>query len=74
MLEGEGSSELGGESFDWRENDIFVVPALAWRRHRNSGGKDAIIYRTSDRPLLERIGQYRAQGRRADGGVAELAL
>jgi gentisate 1,2-dioxygenase len=71
-IEGEGVSEIGGRRFDWRANDIFVVPAFAWRRHQNTGATDALLYTTSDAPLLEKIGQYRAQGRLPDDTVVEL--
>jgi len=72
VLEGSGSTEIAGNSFDWEENDIFVVPNLLWRRHANRGDKDAVLYAVSDMPLLEKIGQYRAQGRAADGKVVQL--
>lgn len=72
VLAGEGSTEVGGERFDWQENDLFVVPNFRWRRHINRGNGDAVLYSVSDRPLLQKIGQYRAQGRDADGGVVQL--
>jgi hypothetical protein len=31
-----------------------------------------VLYRCSDRPLFEKIGQYRAQGRDAAGAVVQL--
>jgi gentisate 1,2-dioxygenase len=71
-MEGEGATEIGGRRFDWRANDIFVVPAFAWRRHINQSGADGILYTVSDAPLLEKIGQYRAQARLPDDSVAEL--
>ncbi|MBO0738719.1 MAG: cupin domain-containing protein [Alphaproteobacteria bacterium] len=71
-IEGEGVTEIAGQDFDWRENDIFVVPGFAWRRHRNRGDTNAVLYTVSDAPLLEKIGQYRAQGRMPDDSVAEL--
>ena len=71
-IDGEGSSEIAGQRFDWQANDIFVVPGFAWRRHINSGDRDAILYTVSDAPLVEKIGQYRAQGRRPDDSVVEL--
>jgi gentisate 1,2-dioxygenase len=55
-----------------RANDIFVVPGFAWRRNINAGKLDAILYTVSDAPLLDKIGQYRAQGRLPDDTVAEL--
>ncbi len=72
VLAGEGSTEIGGERFDWRENDLFVVPNFRWRCHVNRGPRDAVLYSVSDLPLLQKIGQYRAQGRDADGGVVQL--
>jgi gentisate 1,2-dioxygenase len=74
VIAGEGTTEIAGRFFEWRENDIFCVPGFLWRRHRNTGDRDAVLYIVSDAPLLEKIGQYRAQGRRADDSVAELAL
>ena len=71
-IEGEGVTEVAGQRFEWRANDIFVVPGFAWRRHSNSGNMDAILYTVSDAPLLDKIGQYRAQGRLPDDTVAEL--
>jgi gentisate 1,2-dioxygenase len=72
VLEGSGFTEVAGQRFDWNENDIFVVPNFLWRRHVNSSrSNDAVLYSVSDRALMERIGQYRAQGRRAADGEVE---
>ena len=73
-LEGRGVTEIGGTTLDWQANDIFVVPSFAWRRHTNQGRDDAVLYTVSDAPLMEKIGQYRAQGRLPDDAVAELVL
>lgn len=73
VIEGHGFSEVAGQRLSWQPNDIFVVPSFLWRRHVNSGASDALLYTVSDAPLLDRIGQYRAQGRREDGSVEELA-
>lgn len=74
VIDGEGYSEVAGRRFGWNRNDIFVVPSFLWRRHVNTGSDDAVLYAVSDAPLLEKIGQYRAQGRpSADADVLELA-
>ncbi|MGH7039888.1 MAG: cupin domain-containing protein [Stellaceae bacterium] len=73
VLEGSGATEIGRRRFAWEANDIFVVPGFLWRRHINNADRDAVLYTVSDRPLLDRIGQYRAQGRGADDAVVELA-
>jgi gentisate 1,2-dioxygenase len=72
VIDGSGTSEIAGQSFDWQRNDIFVVPGFAWRRHLNRGADDAVLYAISDMPLLDKIGQYRAQGRLPDDRVVEL--
>ncbi len=71
-MHGRGQTEVAGRTFDWEANDIFVVPNFLWRRHINTGSKDAILYTMSDRPLLEKIGQYRAQGMSADNKVEQI--
>ncbi len=49
-----------------------MVPNFLWRRHFNAGTGDAVLYASSDAPRMEKVGQYRAQGRRADGSVENL--
>jgi len=71
VIEGEGATEIAGKRFEWSPNDIFVVPNFVWRRHINTGKKDAVIYSVSDAALLKNIGHYRAQGR-PNGTVVEL--
>ena len=70
VMEGRGQTEVAGRTFDWEENDIFVVPNFLWRRH--IAKTDAVLYTMSDAPLLEKIGQYRAQGLDAAGKVTQL--
>jgi gentisate 1,2-dioxygenase len=70
VMEGRGQTEVAGRTFGWEENDIFVVPNFLWRRHRAT--TDAVLYTMSDAPLLEKIGQYRAQGLDARGKVTQL--
>ena len=38
----------------------------------NTGKKDAVLYTVSDAALMGNIGQYRAQGKTADGTVVQL--
>ena len=73
VLEGSGATEVAGKRFDWQRNDIIVVPNFLWRRHLNTGKDDAVLYAVSDMPLFQKIGQYRAQGRKPDGSIEQLA-
>jgi gentisate 1,2-dioxygenase len=72
VLEGSGATEVAGKHFDWQKNDIIVVPNFLWRRHLNTGKEDAVLYAVSDTPIFQKIGQYRAQGRKPDGTVEQL--
>jgi gentisate 1,2-dioxygenase len=72
VLDGEGTTEIAGEAYDWQTNDLFIVPNFLWRRHINKGKGDAVLYLCTDRPLFEKIGQYRAQGRDGGGEVVQL--
>jgi gentisate 1,2-dioxygenase len=69
-MQGRGETEVAGTTFAWEENDVFVVPNFLWRRHRAKS--DAVLYTMSDTPLLEKIGQYRAQGLDKSGKVVQL--
>jgi len=72
VIAGKGKSEIGGQTFDWQENDIMVVPNFLWRRHINTGKGEAILYTVSDAALLQNIGQYRAQGKGKNDKVIQL--
>jgi len=62
-FKGAGITEAEGEELAWDEGDFFVVPNWSWHRHRNrSGGEPAILFSTTDRPLLEALGVYREEG------------
>jgi gentisate 1,2-dioxygenase len=72
VMEGQGYSEIGGQRFDWEKNDILVVPNFVWRKHVNTGKSDAVLYTVTDAELFRRIGQYRSQGKLADGTVTQI--
>jgi gentisate 1,2-dioxygenase len=72
VMEGQGFTQIGGQRFDWEKNDILAVPNFLWRRHVNTGKNDAVLYTVSDAALLRALGQYRAQGKNADGSVAQI--
>ena len=73
VLAGKGHTEVNGQRFEWGPNDVFVVPNSLWYSHVNTSlAEDAVLYTVSDRPLIENIGQYYAQGRTPDNAVTEL--
>jgi gentisate 1,2-dioxygenase len=72
VMDGEGFTEVGGKHFAWTQNDIVVMPNFLWRRHVNTGKTDAVLYTVSDTSLMRNIGQYRAQGKAADGHIVQI--
>ncbi len=61
-FQGAGVTEVEGEEVAWEEGDYLVVPNWSWHRHRNgSASEPAILFSTTDRPLLEAIGLYREE-------------
>jgi len=48
------------------------MPNFLWRRHVNTGKSDAVLYTVSDAALMQNLGQYRAQGRFADGTIEQI--
>jgi len=61
-FEGSGVTEVEGEKVAWEKGDFFVVPNWSWHRHENkSGDETAILFSTTDRPLLEAMGLYREE-------------
>lgn len=72
VLEGSGRSEIDGRTFEWGKNDFFVVPSHCWRSHTVTGPQDAILYSVTDAPVMEKLGQYRSQGRLPSGKLVDL--
>lgn len=56
VLEGEGVSEIGDTTFEWKEGDTFVVPIWTWHRHRNPGARSALLYSIDDSPVVRALG------------------
>jgi gentisate 1,2-dioxygenase len=59
---GSGTTEIGGERFDWQQGDSFVVPLWHDHRHINrSSSEDAILFSMTDAPALRALGLYREE-------------
>lgn len=61
-FKGRGRTVVNGETLEWGENDLFVIPSWAWHEHVNADStKDAVLYAVSDAPVMQRLGLYRAE-------------
>ena len=57
VAEGEGETEIAGQTFRWAQGDVFVAPSWAWRRHR--AAKDAVLFSFSDRVVQDKLDLWR---------------
>ena len=76
VAKGSGHSIIAGKRFDWKKNDIFVVPSWAWHEHANASERDdAVLFSFSDLPSMQALGLYReeALARTADTSAAHEA-
>jgi gentisate 1,2-dioxygenase len=55
--EGRGASHIGGESLEWRRNDVFVVPS--WMPVAHTAMDESVLFSISDRPAQEALGIWR---------------
>lgn len=66
---GQGWSVINGRRFDWRERDIFVVPAWMYHEHANaSDTEDACLFSFHDLPVMHALGLYREEALGEYGG------
>jgi len=64
VVEGSGHSIIGGERYDWGENDLFVVPT--WSPVTHHPHEDAVLFSYSDRVVQKKLGLWReARGKEA---------
>jgi gentisate 1,2-dioxygenase len=58
-VEGEGSTKIGDETFNWSAGDVFVVPSWKTYSHNTKGA--SVLFSISDRPAQEALGLWREQ-------------
>lgn len=54
VVEGQGQSTVGGNSFSWKARDIFTIPQHNWVTHTASEG-NARLFVVSDADVLRRL-------------------
>src|SRR3546814_6743711 len=59
VVEGTGSTTIGGETFAWSKRDTFVVPG--WVPQKHLASEDAVLFSFSDRPVQMALGLWRAE-------------
>ena len=57
VVQGEGTTKVEGESFAWKRGDVIVVPA--WQQHLHRSNDGAVLFRSSDEPVMQKLGFLR---------------
>jgi len=59
VVEGRGTTRVGGNSFDWKQHDVFVAPS--WTPVAHQVQEEAVLFSFSDRPSQKVLGLWREQ-------------
>ena len=59
VVQGDGVSTIDGERFEWQRGDVIAAPA--WRPHCHEAAGDAILFRVTDEPVMQRFGWWREE-------------
>jgi gentisate 1,2-dioxygenase len=59
-VEGEGSTKVEDQTFNWSPGDVFVIPS--WKRYAHTAKGESVLFSISDRPAQEKLGLWREQG------------
>jgi gentisate 1,2-dioxygenase len=69
VAEGEGTTIVDGQAFEWSKGCIFVVPSWAVSEHANgSQSHDAVLFSMNDAPVLRKMDLYREEPFSDNGG------
>src|SRR5581483_4473503 len=55
VYRGEGYSVVDGVRITWRQGDFFALPPWCWHEHANTGTDEAVLFSTTDLPVLESL-------------------
>ena len=59
VAEGAGSTQVGEQTFHWRQHDVFVAPN--WSSVAHHATSEAVLFSFSDRPVQKALGLWREQ-------------
>jgi gentisate 1,2-dioxygenase len=59
VVKGTGATTIDGERFEWSRGDVIAAPS--WRPHFHEAAEDALMFRVSDEPVMQRLGFLRVE-------------
>jgi len=57
VVEGEGATDVEGETLQWKRGDVIVVPS--WQQHTHHSNDGAVLFRATDEPVMRKLGFMR---------------
>lgn len=61
VVDGEGVTRVGDETFQWRKGDFFAIPPWTFHRHENPFEVEASLFRVDDSPIYDKLGLHREE-------------
>jgi gentisate 1,2-dioxygenase len=61
VVRGQGSTQVGEQTFDWSAGDFFTVAPWAWTAHANRFDEEALLFQVNDVPTHEALGYWREE-------------
>jgi gentisate 1,2-dioxygenase len=62
VMDGRGTSIIGGQHLEWEKGDTFCAPTWAWREHMvDSHAEPAVLFSFDDSPIQKPFALYRRQ-------------
>ena len=57
VVQGQGTTEVDGQTLTWSRGDVIVVPS--WQEHTHKSDNGAVLFRVSDEPVMRKLGFLR---------------
>ena len=57
VVEGQGVTVAGGQTFRWRTGDVIAIPS--WSQHHHQAEEASVLFSVSDAPTMKQLGFYR---------------
>ncbi len=55
VFRGEGYTVVDGVQITWKKGDFFALPPWCWHEHANTSSEGAVLFSTTDLPVLESL-------------------
>ena len=68
VFRGRGATIVDGIKIDWEQGDFFVLPPNCWHEHLNPSAENAVLFSTTDAPVLELLQLDREEEYSEHGG------